>query len=68
MYIEGAVSMNIVELYGKAYVEMILDELDDFCQWMYDMRESDFLCKKLNFLFRMHSLYYIFYFNSIARR
>ena len=56
--VRGAVSMNIVELYGKSYVKMTAEELDDFCQWIYDMRESDFLCKKLNSLFCMHSLYF----------
>ena len=28
-------SMNSVELYGKAYVKMTPEELDDFCQWIY---------------------------------
>lgn len=55
--LRGAVSMNIVVLYKKSYVKMTAHELDDFCKWIYDMRESEFFCNELNFLICMHSLY-----------
>ena len=30
-----------VELYGKLYVMLNSVQMDDFCQWIYDLREND---------------------------
>ena len=32
---------SCVELYGKLYVMLNSVQMDDFCQWIYDLREND---------------------------